>query len=45
MKNSHETKIMVHPTFLLSKAGRCDAALDLIVEPKCQVPKKIEKRG
>ena len=43
MATFHETKFMAISNFYLTKAGRRDAALDLIVEAKAQLEKEKQK--
>ena len=43
MATFHETKFMANSNFFLRKAGRRDAALDLIVEGKGQIENDKEK--
>ena len=45
MATFHETKFMVSSNFFLTKAGRRDAALDLIAEGKVHINKDKEKEG
>ena len=45
MATFHETKFMAISNYFLTKAGRRDAALDLIVEAKVQIKKDKEKYG